>query len=314
MIERILTIVFVVVLIGAGAVYVLTVPQRLHAQEIGDEASADAGRGERLFWAGGCSSCHAPARAAGEEALRLGGGAPLTTEFGTFHAPNISPDRDDGIGAWSLADFANAMQRGVDPEGRHLYPAFPYTSYIKMQPQDVADLFAFIKTLPPVAGKAPENDLAFPFSVRRGIGLWKLLYLGDDQPIVALGSDAPEEVLAGRSLVEGPGHCGQCHTPRSLGGAGGLKVDDWLAGAPDPEGEGRVSNITPSRSGLDSWSASDIAYYLETGFTPDFDTVGGSMAAVQRNLARLPDEDRAAIAAYLKAVPAEDGEASPPAQ
>ncbi|UIJ72821.1 cytochrome c [Aurantimonas sp. HBX-1] len=314
MIERILTFVFVAVLAGAGVVYLLTVPQRLDAASLGDEASADAGNGERLFWAGGCSSCHAAARAEGDALLRLGGGAPLSTDFGTFHAPNISPDPQDGIGAWSLADFANAMRRGVDPEGRHLYPAFPYTSYIKMQPQAVADLWAYMKTLPPVAGRAPDNDLAFPFSVRRGIGLWKLLYLGDDQPIVALPADAPAAAIAGRSLVEGPGHCGQCHTPRSLGGAGGLEEDRWLAGAPNPEGKGRVPNITPSESGIASWSASDLAYYFESGFTPDFDSVGGAMVAVQRNLARLPEADRQAIAAYLKAVPARDSEASPPAE
>ncbi|MBB4004985.1 MAG: cytochrome c [Aurantimonas endophytica] len=314
MIERILTTVFVVVLVGAGAVYLLTVPQRLDAASLGNEALADAGNGERLFWAGGCSSCHAVSRAEGDEALRLGGGAPLTSDFGTFHGPNISPDPEDGIGDWSLADFANAMQRGVDPQGRHLYPAFPYTSYIKMQPQEVADLWAFMKTLPPVEGRAPDNDLAFPFSVRRGIGLWKLLYLGDDEPIVALPADASETVVAGRSMVEGPGHCGQCHTPRSLGGAGGLEHDRWLAGAPNPEGRGRIPNITPSDSGIGSWSASDLAYYFETGFTPDFDSVGGSMVAVQRNLARLRDEDRAAIAAYLKAVPALDSEAATPVQ
>ena len=107
------------------------------------------------------------------------------------------------------------MLRGVSPSGQHYYPAFPYTSYARMQPADVADLFAYMKTLPAVAGKAPPHRLGFPFNIRRGLGLWKLLYLSD-QPVITLADDAPEQVRLGRYLVEGPGHCGECHTPRDL--------------------------------------------------------------------------------------------------
>ncbi len=206
----------------------------------------------------------------------------------------------DGIGRWSEGDFANAMLRGVSPAGAHYYPAFPYPSYARMKPTDVADLYAFLKTLPAVKGKAPGHQLGFPFNIRRGIGLWKLLYLSD-QPVLALAAGTPEPVLAGRYLVEGPGHCGECHTPRFF--TGGLDKYAWLAGAPAAEGTGIVPNITGGEGGIGSWSEADIVNFFETGFTPEFDSVGGAMAEVQRNLAKLTDGDRAAIAAYLKAVP-----------
>ena len=228
----------------------------------------------------------------------------LKTPFGTFTAPNISPHPEDGIGSWSVEDFANAMLRGVSPDGRHYYPAFPYTSYTRMEPQDVADLFAFMKTLPAVAGRAAAHELTFPYNLRRGLGLWKLAYMRQE-PIVSLPANAPEAVKRGRYLVEGPGHCGECHTPRLF--TGGPKLDQWLAGGEALEGEGDVPNITPSDDGLEDWSEGDIAYYLESGFTPDFDSVGGAMVDVQENMAELPDEDRQAIAAYLKAVPARAG-------
>lgn len=304
MLNRILTTALVGVVLGAGGFYLLTMPDPLDAATLPPEQSGDAVRGERMFWAGGCASCHAPSKAKAAAKLELGGGDPLKTDFGTFYAPNISPHPTDGAGGWSLADFANAMQRGVDPEGEHLYPAFPYSSYVKMRSGDIADLWAFLKTLPPVAGQAPPSDLAFPFNIRRGIGLWKLFFLDDAAPVVDLGENASDAARAGQYLVEGPGHCGQCHTPRGLGGVGGLDTDAWLTGAPNPEGKGRIPDITPSKDGIGSWSASDIVYYLESGFTPDFDSVGGAMVAVQENIARLPATDREAIAAYLKAVPA----------
>ncbi|BDA85993.1 diacylglycerol kinase [Aureimonas sp. SA4125] len=301
--KRLLLGLMAVVVIAAGVFYVLTMPRRLEASEIAADGSGDAARGATVFWAGGCVSCHAPAKSEGEAQLRLGGGAPLVTSFGTFHAPNISTDPADGIGDWSLADFANAMQRGVGPDGTHLYPAFPYTSYARMTKGDVADLFAYMKTLPPVEGRAADNVLSFPFNIRRGVGLWQLAFL-DPDPVVALPADASEQVKRGQYLAEGPGHCGECHTPRLYGGAGGLDRTRWLAGAPNPEGEGKVPDITSSETGIGAWSEADIAYYLETGFTPDFDSVGGAMVEVQKNLAKLPAGDREAIAAYLKAVPA----------
>jgi mono/diheme cytochrome c family protein len=154
--------------------------------------------------------------------------------------------------------------------------------------------------LPAVEGRAAGHRLAFPYSIRRGIGLWKRLHLSP-QPVIALDADATAEVRLGSYLVEGPGHCGECHSPRDF--SGGIRIDQWLAGAVAAEGKGTVPNITPGEEGIGGWSAADIAYFLETGFTPEFDSAGGAMAEVQRNMAELSAGDRAAIAAYLKAVP-----------
>lgn len=285
---------------GAGLFWFLTMPVRLDGAAVAAVGPGDAARGERIFWAGGCASCHSVPKSEGEALLHLAGGLELKTPFGTFVPPNISSDPTDGIGNWSQEDFANAMLKGVSPSGKHYYPAFPYPSYARMNPADVADLYAFMKTLPPVKGRASDHDLKFPFNVRRGVGLWKMLNLSSD-PVVALASDAPEKVLQGRNLVEGAGHCGECHTPRSFDG--GTRKDLWLAGAVAAEGSGVVPNLTSGDGGLGDWSESDIASYLETGFMPDFDSVGGTMVDVQKNMARLTAEDREAIAAYLKAVP-----------
>ncbi|PWJ92803.1 mono/diheme cytochrome c family protein [Mesorhizobium loti] len=291
-----------VILGGVGAVagWVLSAPVRLDSETLAKLGPGDPARGKRIFYAGGCTSCHAKPGSQGDARLQLVGGLELKTPFGTFVPPNISQDPKDGIGAWSTEDLANAMLKGISPSGEHLYPAFPYASYARMKPADIADLYAFLKTLPAVAGKAPANSLRFPFNIRRGIGLWKLLYLSD-QPVVPFPDGTPDPVMAGRYLVEGPGHCGECHTPRDF--AGGTKKNAWLAGAVAAEGSGVVSNITSGKGGIGDWSEADIVNYLETGFTPAFDSVGGAMVDVQRNMAELAPEDRAAIAAYLKAIP-----------
>lgn len=264
--------------------------------------SADLTNGENLFWAGGCASCHAAKDATGEARLILSGGHGLEAERGVFGVPNISPDPEDGIGEWSLADFANAMLKGVAPDGSHYYPAFPYASYAKMTPSDIADLWAFMQTLPATSdpADADQTELSFPYNIRRGVGLWKRVFVSD-APVVA-DSDLPTDavMLRGRYLVEGAGHCGECHTPRNLAFA--MDASNWLAGAPNPDGRGRVPNITPGADGIESWSADDIAYGLETGFTPTFDSMGSSMASVVKNYANVAPQDRLAIAAYLKAI------------
>ena len=281
----------------------LTSPQTFSAADLPDH-EPDPVAGERVFWAGGCASCHATpvdgSRATGDAKLRLGGGAELDTPYGIFRVPNISPHDTNGIGGWSMLDFVNAMQRGVSPDGRHYYPSFPFTSYARMRTEDVMDLKAYLDALPAVEARPEEHALNFPWTVRRGIGLWKRLYL-DEAPVLDFG-DADPAVARGQYLVEGAGHCGECHTSRD--GFGGLQAGRWLAGAEAAEGGGRVPNITPAAKTLSGWSAGDISYYLESGFTPDFDTVGGTMVAVQENMAKLPKADRDAIAAYLKSIPA----------
>jgi mono/diheme cytochrome c family protein len=291
--------------LAAGAGWGLSAPSRMNETEAAALQPGDPGRGELVFWAGGCASCHAAKDAKGEDKLKLGGGLRLQTPFGTFVAPNISQSEADGIGSWSVTDLANAMTHGTSPDGRNYYPAFPYTSYARMTGADLGDLYAFLKTVPAVDGKAPPHELGFPFNLRRGLGLWKRLFL-DPAPVIAAPAEGsqtdPDVWQRGRYLVEGPGHCGECHTARDF--AGGLILAKWLGGAPAPVGEGRIPNITPGASGFGDWSAADIAYYLESGFTPDYDSVGGEMVHVQENMARLPASDREAIAAYLKAVPA----------
>lgn len=299
MIKRPAAAIAALAIVAAALFWLLTLPRPLAAAALPDQ-TGDPVNGKRMFWSGGCASCHAPRGAKGDDKLKLGGGRELKTSFGVFRVPNISPDRQTGIGGWSALDLLNAMQRGLAPDGRHYYPAFPYASYARMQTTDIIDLKAFLDTLPVVRNAVADHDLGFPFNIRRGLGLWKLAYLRD-APVIAL-SGADALARRGRYLVEGPGHCGECHTPRDI--AGGLNPAAWLAGAPNPEGKGVIANITPHGEGLQAWSAKDIAYYLESGFTPDFDTVSGSMVAVQENMARLSADDRAAIAAYLKAVPA----------
>lgn len=284
---------------GAAAFFMLSAPVRLAPKLLANLSPADPAHGETVFWASGCASCHAAPGAKTGERPVLSGGLELKSDFGTFVAPNISPDTQHGIGKWTLADFANAVMRGVSPDGRNYYPAFPYTSFSRMHPQDVADLFAFLKTLPPSANEPRETSLAFPYSIRRGVGLWKRLYL-DPHPVVALNG-ASDAVLRGRYLVEGPGHCGECHTPRDP--MGGLVLSKWLSGARMPDGKGKAPDITPHRSGIVDWTAEEIVSFFQTGFTPDFDSVGGAMVEVQENLAHLPKSDLEAIAAYLKAIP-----------
>lgn len=254
--------------------------------------AGDATRGAQVFAAAGCASCHASVGQ--EDTARLGGGMAFDSDFGTFHAPNISPS-DAGIGGWTLAQFDAALRHGTAPDGQHYYPVFPYTAYARMTDGDVADLWAYLQTLPPEDAANIPHDVAFPFSLRRGIGLWKRAFPAPDW---ALATAATPQIARGRYLAEALAHCGECHTPRNAAGA--LDYNRWLAGAPNPTGRGRIPPLTPDHL---TWAEADIAYYLETGFTPAFDSAGGHMVAVIANFARLPAEDRAAVAAYLKALP-----------
>lgn len=297
---RWLLCIFGVILIGFLLVYFLSAPSRLPKREWANFGKPDVQHGEQVFWAGGCASCHAAAGAEGDALKVLSGGLALKTPFGTFHAPNISPDETAGIGSWKLSEFGNAMKRGIGKDGENLYPAFPYGSYARMSDKDVVDLYAFLRTLPKSTNVAPPHELRFPYNIRAGLTLWKWLYL-NDLPRVDL-PEANDKVRRGQYLVESLGHCGECHTPRDQ--FGGLIEDKWLAGAPNPSGQGTIPDITPGSKQIGTWSESDIANYLETGFTPDYDSAGGDMAEVQKNIAHLPKSDLEAIAAYLKAIPA----------
>jgi mono/diheme cytochrome c family protein len=259
--------------------------------------------GEVIFNTGGCATCHAVPNQ--PDRTRLGGGVAIKSPFGTFYAPNISPDPTYGIGKWTETDFVNAVMHGVSPDGRHYFPAFPYTSYQHAKREDVLDLFAYLKTLQPVAGEVRDHDVRFPFDIRRNIGIWKFLFL-DGKPFVADGTKSPQW-NRGAYLVNGFGHCAECHSPRNA--LGGIISGERFAGGPNPEGEGWVPNITQKHLG--EWSAKDIAYFLKTGELPDGDSVGGAMTRVIKNTSQLPDEDLAAMAEYLKSLPPVDGPTPP---
>lgn len=284
-----------IVVACAAAFTWLTAPAAPPVSPGGDR---DPVNGEIVFNIAGCASCHSAPMAEGEAKLTLSGGKRFPTDFGVFVAPNISPDPDQGIGGWDEAMFLNAVMNGVSPGGGHYYPAFPYASYARMTMADAADLWTYIRTLPAAATPSKPSEVGFPFSFRRGLGLWKLLHVRSGS-IREIGEADP--VLArGRYLVEGPGHCGECHTPRDL--SGGMALGDWLAGAPSPDGPGRIPALAGPDAKIAGWSEADIAEYLRSGFTPDYDSAGGAMVDVIDNTAKLPDADRRAIAAYLKAL------------
>lgn len=281
-------------LIGLALFWGLTRPGTLPDTAMA-EFQGDVTRGEQVFYAGGCASCHSAPESKGPAKLELTGGQKFASPFGTFLAPNISSDVDHGIGAWSPRDLANAMLYGTSPSGEHYYPAFPYTSYTHANLQDIADLHSFLATLPASDVASLPHEIGLPFNIRRGLGLWKWLFAGKDW---VLAGELSDQVIRGRYLVEGLGHCAECHTPRNA--IGGLDRARWMAGGPTPDGKGKFPNLTPAKL---SWSEPDIAYYLETGFTPDFDAAGGHMASVVQNTGQLTPDDRTAIAAYLKAIP-----------
>jgi mono/diheme cytochrome c family protein len=291
---RVLRWLVVLGLITAGVLWFLTRPKPLGEAAVAG-FSGDVSKGELVFWAAGCASCHMAAEAKGEAQLLLVGGQRFPSDFGTFIAPNISQDPQYGIGSWSLLDLANAVTHGVSPEGEHYYPALPYASYAKMEMQDVADLYAFLKTLPADPTPSAAHELAFPFSRREVLGGWKLLFLSDDW---AIGGNLTPTAARGRYVSEALAHCGECHTPRNL--LGGVDKARWFGGAPNPSGEGRIPDITPKKLG---WTAEEIVTFLTNGFKPDYDVVGGHMVHVVSNMARLPESDRQAVAEYMLAVP-----------
>lgn len=281
---------------GAAVFWFLTRPATL-PDYWANVAAGDAEAGRLVFTAAGCASCHKPAQPEADR-LVLSGGRTFPSDFGTFYASNISSDPDVGIGAWSLQQFALAVTEGVSPEGKHYYPAFPYTSYTKMTQDDVANLYAYVQTLPADATPSKPHDVAFPFTLRRGIGLWKILYLTKGYYPAEISTPQMER---GRYLVEALGHCAECHTARTA--LGGLDKTQWMRGAPDPAGDGRIPGITPEQ--LD-WSEADLLSYFTTGLTPDYDSAGGDMVEVIENLGQLPESDLAAIAAYVVSIPGAD--------
>ena len=260
-------------------------------------ARADAdqlARGELLFHIGGCTNCHTA-----KDGPTLAGGDPIATPFGAFYAPNITPDRDTGIGAWSLDQFVHAMRDGRDPQGWPLYPAFPYTSYTRMSDEDLAALKAYLDTLPAVSQASKPHELRFPFNLRSGLYLWQWLFFTPERFVADPARDAAWN--RGAYLVLGPGHCAECHTPRTFYGV--LEWNHAFAGG--QLGKDKVPNITPNpTTGIGKWSDGDVSTLLELGMTPDGDFVGSDMGKVVNNgTSKLPDADVEAIVTYLRSLP-----------
>ena len=301
MLRKLFILAVIAGVLGLGVFWVLTIPATVPASALPQRAP-NLENGRTMFYAGGCTSCHATPNQ--DDKTRLGGGLGLKSPFGTFYAPNISPDPNQGIGKWSEADFVTAMVKGTSPDGSHLFPAFPYTSYQRMRFDDVRDLFAHLKTLPAVQDKSKPHDVPFPFNIRRTLGVWKFLFL-DGKPF----QPDPSKDAAwnrGAYLVNGPGHCAECHSPRNL--LGGIISSQRFAGGPEPTGDGFVPNIT--QKGL-TLSQENLVKLLETGETPDGDTIGGEMAKVTANTGKLRAADREAIATYVRSLPPVEGPKPP---
>ncbi|MFW2440856.1 MAG: c-type cytochrome [Arenicellales bacterium] len=254
-------------------------------------------RGELIFNAASCAVCHTDKENNGEP---LAGGYALKTDFGTFYSPNITPDRETGIGSWSDEDFIRALQQGISPQGKHYFPSFPYTAYTKMQREDVLALKAYLFSQKPVKKLNQKHDLPFYMTIVPSARIWKSQYFkaGEFHKL----PDKTAEWNRGAYLVEAMGHCTECHTPRK--GLGVLDNSRAFAGEQKLTGVGTVPNITPDKkTGIGRWSVDDLVYYFETGSTLDGDSSGGKMASIIDNsLSQLPESDRKAIAVYLQSL------------
>jgi mono/diheme cytochrome c family protein len=257
-------------------------------------AQGDAKHGEYLAKAGGCVGCHTEDK---EGAVPYAGGRALKTPFGTFYGPNITPDKQAGIGNWTEADFLRALRLGERPDGSNFFPAFPYPSFTKITDADARDLFAYLRTLPPSATPSKEHDLWFFFGWRWLVSIWKWLYFTPGAFTDIPGVSAP--VNRGAYLVQALGHCGECHTPRNF--LGGPKSDRFLAGGKGPDGKS-VANLTPTN--LKKQSDKELKDILTTGLTPEGDVLAESMGEVVKNtIGQLTPADLDALIAYLRTLP-----------
>ena len=250
-------------------------------------------RGRYLAVLSDCASCHT---VPGSNQPFAGGRA-IETPFGNILAPNITPDPETGIGSWSDDAFDAAIRKGLRRNGSRLYPAMPYTAYTKMSREDVLAIRAYLNTVTPVRNAVDANTLPFPFNIRASMRVWNMLYFnqGDYKP----DAKKPAEWNRGAFLVDGPGHCGACHTPKTF--LGGDKTDDYLRGgflqgwsAPDITGDTRV--------GLGAWSAEDLVAYLKSGHNRVSAATGPMAEVVTLSTEHMTDPDLRAIATYLKSL------------
>jgi mono/diheme cytochrome c family protein len=294
--SRLLAAIATVLAVAAAAFWVLTRPDPLPAAAIPAHV-VDLHNGETLYHAGSCYACHkARAGAPGSDRGLPAGGTPFPTPVGTFYPQNLTPDTETGIGRWNEADFVNAMRLGISPRGAHYFPAFPYASYRSMTMADLLDLRAFLLSQPAV--KSPPREASVPVVVlaRRGVGLWKRMAFR--QPTFSAEPGHTPSWTRGAYLANAPGHCGECHTPKSF-----LMVADerrHMAGGPHPGGEGKVPSLRGLVARRKYKDVDDLVLALQNGETLGYeDLSSGGMAAIQENLARLPESDVRAISEYL---------------
>jgi mono/diheme cytochrome c family protein len=245
-------------------------------------------RGAQLATLGDCIACHTA-----RDGKSFAGGFPIRTQFGTIYGTNITPDAETGIGRWTESAFMRAMREGVDREGRHLYPAFPYNHFTRLTDEDIKALYGYFMTREPIRQEPPGNDLRFPFNFRPLIAGWNLLFLdrGAQQPTVSQSA----EWNRGAYLVQGLAHCAACHTPRNvLGGpksgadfAGG-DIEGWHAPALNADSPARVA-----------WTVDSLYRYLRNGYDAQHGVAAGPMAPVSLNLSEAPEQDVRAIAVYM---------------
>jgi mono/diheme cytochrome c family protein len=258
------------------------------------EPHGDAKRGAYVFAAADCQSCHTNMKANG---AFLAGGGPITTDFGVFFAPNITPDRTNGLGAWSYEDFHRAMREGKGRNGEYLYPVFPYPSFTGMTDQDIADLWAYLKTVPAVAQPSKPHQPKSPYGFRPLLLGWRLLYFREGPLQPASGLNPQQQ--RGRYLAEAVVHCQECHSPRNS--LGGIEKDKAYAGNPaGPDGQ-NAPNLTPT--GIGKLTQSDLQDMLTSGMTPDGDYLGSGMGDVIQGTSKLTAADRDAIIAYIRTLP-----------
>jgi mono/diheme cytochrome c family protein len=230
-------------------------------------------RGAALAAIGNCNVCHT--NGGGE---MFAGGLALPTPFGTIYSTNITPDPDTGIGRWSEAAFARAMREGVDREGHHLYPAFPYDHFTKVTDEDNRALYAYLMTRKPVRAETPPNELPFPINVRMVLAGWKLLFF---KPGVYENDPAQSpEWNRGAYLAEGLGHCGACHTPRNLMGAE-KKGDAYAGGEAEGWNAYALNSASPAPA---AWTVDSLTHYLSTGYEAQHGVARGPMAPVTANM------------------------------
>lgn len=279
-----------------GAVALLADVANTDFANEGSEADRVAA-GRYLIHAGGCISCHTEDA---DDAVPLAGGRAIESPFGTFYSPNITPDVETGIGGWSDDEFVDAFWNGVNPDGAHYFPAFPYTSYTGAAREDLLAMKAYLFSLQPVSMRARQHDLPFFMSSRVAAGLWKRRYFEAGR--FTADPKESEEWNRGAYLVRHLGHCGECHTPRNRFGK--LLQEQELTGNPEGSGGEKLPNITADpEQGIGRWTIRDIEYFLDIGMLPDGDFTGGSMGPViEDNTSHLTREDRLAIATYLKSL------------